>query len=284
MEIDAIEFVRYAKLEYEKTSNAYKKYKKRFFYEEMDSRLNIIYGIRGSGKTTMMFQKYLETSEKKRIYLHAEEVSNVGLSLIDVFRAIQYLFSDSAIVFLDEINNYQEWYNEIKIIYDKYPKMRFYITGSSSLNIMESKKKLARRAKYIHIPTLTFREYVYLKNDIKLNKFIPGEDILLSAMRYDIYIREKLPNILTVVEEYISTNLPYLFENDYSTLSDLVEKVIYSDIAKVKNIETATLSKFERLIFFFLHPQKQVMKYCQKIWVFQKVLLVKCSLFLKKVK
>ncbi len=245
---EALEFVKHSKIEYEKTAESYAEYRKRFFYDRLDRRLNIMYGIRGSGKTTIMFQRYNETKEERRIYLHAEEMYTVGLSLRDVLKSVRYLFGDDAEVFIDEINAYPNWWNEIKVAYDKYPKMKFYITGSSSLNINESKQKLARRGNYIHLPPLSFREYVFLRTGIKLERFDPGKDLLRNAMRYDIYIHDRVHNVLKLVDDYIENNLPYLFENSHQTLKDLVEKVIYSDIAKSKNLETQTLNKFERMI------------------------------------
>ncbi|MCD6227114.1 ATP-binding protein [Candidatus Micrarchaeota archaeon] len=254
--IDAVEFVKYSKIGYEKTSKDYVEYKKRFFYDMFNKRLNIMYGIRGSGKTTIMFQKYNESDESKRVYIHGEEISTVKLPLLSVLKAVQYLFGDDAIVFIDEINAYPNWWDEIKVAYDKYTKMKFYITGSSSLNIKESKQKLARRANYVHLPPLLFREYIFIRTGVKLERFNPGEDLLRSAMRYDIYIHDKVSNLLNIVDDYINNNLPYLFDNSPKTLKDLVEKVIYSDIAKSRNLETYTLNKFERMILLLSASNK----------------------------
>ena len=248
VEVEALDFVKRSKIEYERTAENYTGYRKRFFYDRLNHRLNILYGIRGSGKTTLMFQKYNELDEEKRVYLHGEEIRTVRLSLLEVLKAVRYLFGNDAEVFIDEINTYPNWWEEIKIAYDKYPKMRFYLTGSSSLNMLESKQKLARKGNYIHLPPLSFREYIYLKTGGKLQKFTPGEDLLRSTMRYDLYIQEKIPHVFEIVEEYINNNLPYLFENEHQTLKDLVEKVIYSDIAKSRNLETNTLNRFERMV------------------------------------
>ncbi len=245
------QFIRNSKLEYEKTSQAYKEYKKRFIYTELKGRMIILYGMRGTGKTTLMFQKYLETNEDNRIYLHGEELSILRINILDAIKETERIIGQNAIIFLDEINTISNWDEQIKIAYDKYPKMLFYISGSSSINLLESKKLLARRAIYISIPMLSFREFIYLKYNILLDKFkLNTEDILRSSMHYDIYIQNKLKewDILKLINEYIQTNSPYLLENNKSTLADLVEKAIFSDIAKIRNIETSTLSKFERLI------------------------------------
>jgi len=251
MENNIINFIKEAKIKYEKTSKDYGKYPKRFIYKEINSRLNILYGIRGSGKTTLLFQKYLESKKEKRIYINAEDLVLVNLNLKDAINTIEYLFGNDAIVFIDEINTISEWGKIIKISYDSFPKMKFYVTGSSSLNVLQSKKILARRGKYSHIKPLSFREYLMIKYNKKIKQFrVEGGDLLKSAIHYDIYVKEILEgiNLLDVVDEYIKNNLVYLLEENNSTLPDLVEKAIFLDIAKVGNLETSTLSKFERLI------------------------------------
>ena len=139
----------------------------------------------------------------------------------------------------------------MKISYDTYPKMKFFITGSSSIDIKED-KAVARRAEYFHITPLSFREYLYLKYDIEIKKYEIKEDIYQSAIQYEIYFKQIIENkkmkITEIVEEYVENNLVYLLEKNKETLTDLVEKAI-QDIGKRKNLETFTLSKFERLIF-----------------------------------
>lgn len=248
---DIIKILQKQKLKFEKTSEYYNEYKTRFVYKEMNSRLNILYGIRGSGKTTLLFQKYLESDKEKRIYLDAEELKLMALDLNKVIEAIEYLFGKEAVFFIDEINVIEDWEKVIKIAYDSYPNMRFYITGSSSLNLIKSKEILARRAKYIHITPLSFREYLMIKYNKVIKQFrIEKNDLLKSAFHYDLYIKEVLGDIkiLDIVDEYIENNLVYLLEGEKSSLSDLVEKAVFIDISKIENIETSNLSKFERLI------------------------------------
>ncbi|MCC7552839.1 AAA family ATPase [Candidatus Micrarchaeota archaeon] len=248
---EIIKVLQNEKLKFEKTSQYYKNYQKRFIYPELSSRLNVLYGIRGSGKTTLLFQKYLESNKDKRIYLNAEDLKLIDLNLKKVIDGVEYLFGKDAIVFIDEINVIEEWEKIIKISYDSYPKMKFYITGSSSLNLIKSKEILARRAKYIHILPLSFREYVMIKYNKKLKQFrIEKNDLLKSAFNYDLYFKEILGEIkiLDIVNEYIRNNLVYLLEGEKSSLPDLVDKAIFLDISKIENIETSNLSKFERLI------------------------------------
>ncbi len=251
MKNETITFVKNSQLKYNKTSQEYERYKKRDIFKEIKGNFAVLYGIRGSGKTTLLFQKYLTFEKNKRIYLNAEEIILTGFDLNEIIEAVEYLFGDNTAVFIDEINAIKEWDKKLKISYDTYPKMNFFVTGSSSINIKEA-KAVARRAEYFHIIPLSFREYLYLKYNIKIKQFrIEQNDLRKSAIHYEIYLKQMIENekfkVLELVEEYIENNLVYLLEKNKTTLTDLVEKAIL-DIGKMKNLETFTLSKFERMI------------------------------------
>ncbi len=260
MGTEMLSFVKKSKVDYEQTAQAYRKYKKRFIFKDLGKgRLRIMYGLRGTGKTTLMFQEYLETSEKKRFYFHANEIKLLNLKLLEVLEAAIYLFGRDLHIFIDEVSRLEGWEEHIKVAYDKYPKLKILLTGSSSLNLLNSKKLLARRAGYIHVPPLSFREYVYLKYGIYLDPFKLREgDVLRSSIQYSIYLGEKLKGKkpLPIFQEYLLTNLPYLFEHDNDTLGDLVEKAIFLDIAEEANFEASTIGKMERLILLLSASNK----------------------------
>ncbi len=245
---DYLDYLKKNKLSYDNTSLSFSDYKKRFIYDKIINRLNIIYGLRGTGKTTILFQKYLETKNQK-IYFNSDELKVLKLNLLELIEKTIYLFGDKTEIFIDEINSIEGWADIIKIAYDKFPKVKFYITGSSAINLIESKKQLARRAVYYELKPLSFREFIYINEGIKLDELssITEKDIVL----YDIYIKEKLKNVnlIEYFSKYTRNNLTYLLENPNVTLQDMVERIIYQDIANSKgNILTNTLTNYERLI------------------------------------
>lgn len=242
------EYIKKNKLSYDNTSLSFSNYKKRFIYDKIVNRLNIIYGLRGTGKTTILFQKYIETKNPK-IYYNSDELKILKLNLLKLIEKTIYLFGDNTEIFIDEINSIEGWADVIKIAYDKFPQSKFYITGSSAINLVESKKQLARRAVYYELKPLSFREFIYINEGIKLEKLssLIDKNIIL----YDIYLKEKLQNknLIDYFSEYTKNNLTYLLENPSGTLQDMVERIIYQDIANSKNnILTNTLTNYERLI------------------------------------
>lgn len=254
-----LDFVNKSKVDYDKNALNYEKLKKRLTLSALpSSRLLILHGLRGVGKTTALFQFYLEKSKDRRIYFHAQEIELLKLSLLEVIETAVYLFGENLTIFIDEISNLKNWPQQVKVAYDKFFKVNFLITGSSAVDLLKSKEVLARRAYYVKVNPLTFREYVHLKHGVLLDIFTPGKDLLKSAVLYDIYIKEKLNsfNLVDLVKEYTESNLPYLFENPKETLLDLVEKALFYDIAKAINLETQTIPKLERLVLILSASNK----------------------------
>ncbi len=258
MNADVLEFVKKSKNEYEDTALFYSDFKKRLEVGKLPARLNVVYGIRGAGKTTLMFQNYLEAPKEKRVYFHGLELALKKTTVLEAIEAAVYLFGTDVNVFIDEVNQVASWAKDVEIAFDKYPTGRFLLSGSSSINLLDSKEHLARRAHYFHLKPLSLREFIYLKYSVLLDQFPIEVDLLRSAVKYDIYLKEKLRglNLVSITGEYIEANLPYLLEGNRDTLQDLVEKAIFIDIAKSTNLDSGTLSKLERLVLLLSASSK----------------------------
>jgi predicted AAA+ superfamily ATPase len=111
---DYLDYLKKNKISYDNTSLSFSDYKKRFIYNKIINRLNIIYGLRGTGKTTILFQKYLETKNQK-IYFNSDELKVLKLNLLELIEKTIYLFGDKTEIFIDEINSIEGWADIIKI-------------------------------------------------------------------------------------------------------------------------------------------------------------------------
>ena len=60
-------------------------------------------------------------------------------------------------LFLDEVHKYPNWSQTIKNIYDDYPELNLVFTGSSLLEILNSRADLSRRALVYEMQGLSFR-------------------------------------------------------------------------------------------------------------------------------
>ena len=220
-------------------------------------RLHIVYGLRGGGKTTLLFQRFLDYPEGKHIYISGDGIKLLKISLMDVFRDLYYVL-DGGAIFIEEINSIDGWVEELKVAYDSYSNWYIYVSGSSSLNLLESKKVLARRARYYHLLPMTFREYIKITRDVDLNRFdLLSGDVYTNILRYDIYFKQNLSESpVDLVNEYLSKSHPFLLEATSDMIEDLVEKIIYDDITKAYKFDSDILNKFERLIFILATSDK----------------------------
>ena len=258
---DMVNFLKNAVLDGERKSVVYSKPVKRDLYTQLREkpRLQIIYGMRGGGKTTLLFQRFADNEKGKRIYISGDELEILNFKLLDLFGNLKYVMDlkDSS-VFLDEITKIKDWKDELKILYDNYPEMNIFISGSSAIEITESKSVLARRAKYHHLLPMSFREFMKIVHGIEINKFnLFSEDIYTEAIRFDIYFKEKVgKNPIDFVDEYINKSQPFMLEADKDMLMDLMDKIIYEDIAKVYNFDRDVLNKFHRLLLILSISEK----------------------------
>ncbi|MEK6982891.1 MAG: AAA family ATPase [Candidatus Micrarchaeota archaeon] len=259
--VETLEFIKNAMLESEEKVISYSRPQKRDLYGiiKLKPNLKVIYGLRGGGKTTLLFQRYLDYEKGKRVYFSGDELVLLKISIYEIFKNLKYamdLGKDSA-VFIDEITKVPNWAEEIKIAYDSNPNLQIYISGSSTIDLVQSKSALARRASYHHLLPMTFREYVKLTRNIELEKFdLFSGDVYTQIIRYDIYLKQKISNPMELFHEYMSKSHPFLLEANQDMIFDLVEKIIYEDIAKLNSFDSSILEKFERLILVLAMSEK----------------------------
>lgn len=141
-----------------------------------NSRLIGIRGARGVGKTTLMLQHIRrEFSGKlnKVLYVSLDSIWFSGNSILEL--ADTFSRQGGEYLFLDEVHKYPEWSVELKNIYDAYPDLKVVFTGSSLLDILNSRADLSRRAVSYNLQGLSFREYLELQTGAILPKLTLSE-------------------------------------------------------------------------------------------------------------
>ena len=220
-------------------------YKRPLFYEltkYLDERqIIVIYGLRRTGKTTIMYQliDYLLNNNIKKgnILYFSFDYSNIELrDIIEDYE--KYILkkpikmeNSKIYIFLDEIQKLPDWENKIKIYYDMYKNIKFIISGSASINVeKKSNESLAGRMYDFILKTLTFKEYLTLRN---INYDINNIKIYASTLGdlfNDYLSKGGFPEI--VYEEDAGKIKRYI--------SSIVERISLIDIPEefhIKNIE-----------------------------------------------
>ena len=129
-------------------------------------------GLRRTGKTTLMFQLIDHLLDEGVnpfsiwYYTFDEEKSELDELFSSFSQQSQADFKDEKIyVFLDEIQKLSDFQNKIKVYYDLYPNLKFFISGSTSLFIKKKiQESLAGRIITYLLPPLNFAEYLNFKD------------------------------------------------------------------------------------------------------------------------
>jgi hypothetical protein len=227
----------------------------RFLYDQLDlnHRLTGIIGPRGVGKTTLLLQfiKNHLYSQENSFYFSADNIYFNNSSILECVDQL-YTTQDIHYFFIDEIHKYANWSQELKNIYDSFPKIKIFFSGSSSIDLVEGTYDLSRRARLLHLPGLSFREYLNIKTN---NHFQPiAFDTLLTEHQKFAAQLSTVTTINKHFEEYLAFGYyPIVFQNQeylYEALANIIDKTIYEDIANFYNLKTSNLSHFKSIIHF----------------------------------
>ena len=225
---------------------------KRYCYSQINWEANgiCILGDRGVGKTTLICQKCLERHQtpERGLYLSADHINILSLGLFNI--AKQYFAEGGQALYIDEVHKYPNWSTEIKNILDTYKDRQVIFSASSSLDLTKSKADLSRRVVYHRLQGLSFREYLTFAQIMTLESF-SLEQVLMDHVKIADQFKS-LP-ILKHFKDYLRYGYyPFFLEDvdDYhSKLNNVIEKVIFEDIAVVYNLKQTTLPVLKRLLW-----------------------------------
>lgn len=238
-----------------------KPFKRDLFYKVIEylSKRQIIeiIGLRRVGKTTLLYQiiqKLLEkTEEKKILYFSFDEKSANIKEIIKTYEVevLNKKIEDSGqiYIFFDEIQKCKDWDSQLKIFYDIYPKIKFFISGSASLMLdKKAKESLAGRIYNFILKPLSFKEFLEFKG-LKISKNLSLHERTLATEFFD-YLKK-------------GGFIELTFENDFKVReyvkNNILERIIYKDIPETFGIKDIELLK--TLIELFCRNSGMVLNY-----------------------
>src|SRR3989344_5420906 len=193
-----------------------------------------ITGLRRVGKTTLMkkiIKESLENnfSEKNIFYFSFDEFSNIRImELIKLYEKIigKEIEKEKFLMVFDEIQKVKNWSEQLKVVYDLYPNIKFLVSGSESLFIRKkSRESLAGRIYEFRMTTLSFKEYLRFK-EIKIdNIWLQREKIVKEFKAY--LSNNGFPEIVNEEEDIAQK---YIKEG-------IIEKILYRDILEVFEVK-----------------------------------------------
>lgn len=210
--------------------------KKRFLYEELAKRTGVmcgIYGLRGTGKTTLLLQ--LSNSKPNSLYINAE---NLAFRASGIRETVEFAAKKGIMhFFIDEVHAMPDWPIQLKLLYDLGIR-EIYFSGSSAIKIQEKAADLSRRALLLHLPPLSFREFLGLSLNVKLDRVLL-EDVLDFGRRKEIIT--SIAPYAGYFQEYMKFgSFPFYLsqkENAYSLYTNIIEKMVRVDLAGVSRVD-----------------------------------------------
>ena len=246
--------------------NVLKKCATDFFSQGTEPRMIGLSGLRGTGKTTLLWQtaEYIYENITTNIYFfNVNTLNDYNTNIRDILELLQTKilqkrfseYSEPIVLLFDEIHEDPKWTNTLKIVYDELKTAYVIATGSSAL-LLQSTADLATRMLIRHVFPLSFTEYLSIrnvKNEIIGNNF---QSILKQILFYSQNINEltseleKLNNsvnefyknienlqehIVKYIEFYNITRFCIYEETDFISdlITDLFKRVILEDIPKM---------------------------------------------------
>ena len=147
--------------------NKVKNYKKRYCYSylldylknDYSGKVCILYGLRRTGKTTLLFQSLMDLDLTSTAYIKVNETNSMG----DLIKDINFLKNNGfKAVLIDEITLIDDFINTAATLSDIYSTigMKIVLSGTDSLGFAFSDKdELFDRNIMIHTSYISFKEY-----------------------------------------------------------------------------------------------------------------------------
>lgn len=230
----------------------------RQFYSNfsMDHRFIGVIGARGVGKSTFLLQYLREKYDKseKGLYISADNLYFTEHTLLETADQFVRIY-DGELLCIDEIHKYKNWNQELKNIYDSYPRLKVIFSGSSSIDLIKGKYDLSRRVILRQMYGFSFREYLEIQTGEKY-PILKIADIVDSSIHADITIG-KTKMLLGYLHKYwqsgyypTSNSIP-IYEAFRDTLIGIIDKTVFEDVGAFYNLKTENQDSLKKIIYFF---------------------------------
>ncbi len=179
-----------------------------FFTKGIEPRMFGLSGLRGTGKTTLLWQtaEYIYKNITTNIYfINVNTLVDYNTNIRDFLQLLQtkelkkrFTTYDKPIVFLfDEVHEDPKWTNTLKILYDEL-KIAFILTTGSSALLLQTSADLAARMIIEHIFPLSFTEYLFIRNERERADIKQLQSNLMQTLFYS----ENIEQVETELKQY----------------------------------------------------------------------------------
>jgi predicted AAA+ superfamily ATPase len=257
-----------------------------FLKKGIEPRFVSLAGLRGVGKTTLLWQlcESIKNNFNYDLYFfNVNVLCNIGVDLQTALLEFQKSvlkksfneLKEPIILLFDEVHDDENWAKTLKILYDEARTALIVCTGSSAL-MLNSTADLSRRMHIEKIYPFSFSELlISLQTIYPENLIITPDKSLSTYLREILFFSESAADVInglkskeTQLKELVNqknldinytkynyinfTNFPNLlfFKDEIvmtNSILDLFKRIIHEDIPKLKNCLNES-SKIEKLL------------------------------------
>ncbi len=214
-------------------------------------RLIGILGSRGVGKTTFLLQ-YIKESfgsrDKRCLYINMNNFYFQGKSLFEF--ATEFAKIGGTILVIDQLFKDPDWSKDLRMIYDRCPRIKVVFAGSSVMQLGSENPDLNGICASYNLRGFSFREFLNLQTGLNLRPYAIRE----IQNRHERISDEVLPlvNPMDYFPAYLHHGYyPFFYEkcNFMESLLKTINMMIEVDIPMVKEIELKYLNKIKKLMY-----------------------------------
>lgn len=209
----------------------------KFVNGSYDGKICILYGLRRTGKTTLLFQMLSELPIEKTAYIKVQTTDDMSRLTKDL-KALYELGYRYA--FIDEITLLSDFIDTAAVLSDVFSMMgmKIVVSGTDSLGFaMANRDELYDRSVTIHTSFIPFREYARFLNICSVDSYIEyGGTLKMENMSFDdpdatfdeVAFRDD-ESTRKYIDTAISRNIQHTLKNDhygeyFNQLRELYEK------------------------------------------------------------
>ena len=247
---------------------------------EYYNRFIMIPGLRGVGKTTILYQiynyliSYKKINNKYILYIDVSDllsfydtdINNVfNLFLERIHQTTIVDLDEKIFLFVDEAQLDKNWALYAKLIFDKSFNVFMIFTGSSALDL-EANTDATRRLIRHPLYPCNFQEYLLLKHNLNLSSnnfkyliYRGDKKTVEEAIKCEIKIKDNFTFLnndlkLEFKKFLFSQGFPFALSNSeediYRLINDVVKKIIYKDLNNFKHFKNVTPIMISQIVTY----------------------------------
>ena len=226
---------------------------RRALMDEIDwkQRLVGIKGSRGVGKTTFLLQyakEHFAPRDKRCLYINMNNFYFQGKTLFQFAQEFQQ--AGGQVLLIDQVFKQPDWSHELRLIYNRIPRLRVVFTGSSVMRLKDENPELNGIVDSYNLRGFSFREYLNLMTGENFKAYSIRE----IQNRHERIAQEVLAKVdpLEHFRNYLHHGYyPFFLENSNfsENLLKTMNMMIEVDILLIKQIDLKYLSKIKKLLY-----------------------------------